>query len=34
MDPYCYLVSEVDTSLGPAAFCIWEGEGSTEGKHP
>ena len=28
------MVSELETSLGPAAFCIWEGEGSTEGECP
>ena len=34
MDPFCYMVSEVETTRGPAAFCIWEGDGSTEGKCP
>ena len=34
MDPFCYVVSEVETTRGPAAFCIWEGEGATEGKCP
>ena len=34
MEPFCYMVSEVDTTQGPAAFCIWEGEGATEGSCP
>ena len=34
MDPFCYVVSEVETTRGLAAFCIWDGEGSTEGKCP